>query len=1140
MTRLWVVLGVVAGTGCLDVTLPERPPPPGPGTLQGAVVYSLPGKPVLPAPGARVVLQGTSAATVADDEGRFLLGGIDRARGAVHITFDVEGDGVVDRQRLLRLESVGAGPGRAASAGEVALGRNGSVAGRVRRADFPGDTFHLGIAVFVSGFDVATSSADTGAFVLSGLPEGSLELSFFTPGYRPDSRSVTLAAGQAFTLAEDVLLEPTPSLASTAIGVVRTTAGAPLQQALVRAVSASGAERTETRPDGTFTLGPLPSGAWVLAVEKEGYQSAALGRQLLLAGENDLGVIALSVGPSTSLPLDAGPVVAFDAGQRLDGGSADAGLPDAGTLDSGTPDAGTLDAGTLDGGTPDAGQVDGGTLDAGGPDAGTPDGGARLPCEGLCGPGFTCAADDTCRSTACALQSCALCNLGQCYSDVCVGFGRCRPGDVCDGTTCRPLSCAGVACGVGEACANGRCWPTSCSPTRPCRAGTVCLSGECVAERCVERQCGPLTLCVDGTCWPTGAPANPCAPGFARIEGQCREVACEGVSCPAGTQCTAGECVSGGLYVAGAQWPRNAPLQPDERYTLAGLLGGRWQKLASFPAPVQRLDISPDGTWLFALVRTEAGAGATLYRSQDGRSWTATWSGTLTAGGRIEDLHVDEATGALTMSVGGNQVSPLHKVLRSTDNGNTFSQVAQLPPEFGPHSFAPPNWVAVVTTNWLTRHELSRFFVPPLPDGGVFARQLPELARFPFFITDRTGVGPTFLSHPAGATYFLDGGIAGSFSATRWAHAVYNPPPVSSIFVLTPTAVARSFDGARSWSLRAPPVSSPSFRGLARGADGALYVANETGAPPLLVSQDEGETWATVPTNWARVHLSSFWPEWQPSSPYARLVIAQPSDAKATGSLYRVTQAGTSGAIEPDWADGGAGPIIDGTVLWERDPTILHEMRPTAMVSRACAPGQQRCGGGCVSVASSAQHCGACDQPCTGTCVAGRCLAPGSTDGGLSVGCADGTREGFTDVLAFPDVAACGGGWQGDLDTSTSAEQLCGPGWRVCTHADAPVRALSFTQATAFPGCFAFRASVDGFDGCEPLDCSNDVTRDTVAAVGASCGALSGVSRLVPDGGACFSDRGAIASQCCNASVAGPGRAAGCPQRGESGVLCCR
>jgi len=156
------------------------------------------------------------------------------------------------------------------------------------------------------------------------------------------------------------------------------------------------------------------------------------------------------------------------------------------------------------------------------------------------------------------------------------------------------------------------------------------------------------------------------------------------------------------------------------------------------------------------------------------------------------------------------------------------------------------------------------------------------------------------------------------------------------------------------------------------------------------------------------------------------------------------------------------------------------------------------------------------------------------------MGCADGTREGFIDATRFPDVAACAGGWVQDLDVSTSASALCAAGWHVCDQTDTEVRAVSFVEATAFPGCFAFRASVDGLDGCGPLDCSNDVSHDDVAAVGATCLALSGVSRApaqVPDGGACFADRGVVASQCCAVSVATP---PGCPQRGESGVVCCR
>jgi hypothetical protein len=268
-----------------------------------------------------------------------------------------------------------------------------------------------------------------------------------------------------------------------------------------------------------------------------------------------------------------------------------------------------------------------------------------------------------------------------------------------------------------------------------------------------------------------------------------------------------------------------------------------------------------------------------------------------------------------------------------------------------------------------------------------------------------------------------------------------------------------------------------------------------------------------------------------------------PTVAKASGFAYRAISSltGISGPTEPDWADGGS-VITDGTVRW-RQEVALDLMRPSALLSRSCATGQQRCGAGCVDVLTNPQHCGACGKTCLASCIAGLCLTPGTMDGGVSVGCADGTREGFVDVTRYPDLAACEGTWLGDLDQSASAEALCASGWHVCTEADTEVGALTTAQATAFPGCFAFKASIDGFDGCERLDCSNDPTRDDVAAVGHSCLALSGVSRSpaqVPDGGACFADRGGLASQCCSVSIPLGNRAAGCPQRGESGVVCCR
>lgn len=81
-------------------------------------------------------------------------------------------------------------------------------------------------------------------------------------------------------------------------------------------------------------------------------------------------------------------------------------------------------------------------------------------------------------------------------------------------------------------------------------------------------------------------------------------------------------------------------------------------------------------------------------------------------------------------------------------------------------------------------------------------------------------------------------------------------------------------------------------------------------------------------------------------------------------------------------------------------------------------------------------------------------------------------------------------------------------------------------------GCFALRASTNDGDGCEPLDCA-DANHDDIAGMGADCAALTGITSL---GAGCFAGAGVSNAQCCSISVSSPG----CPQRCESGVLCCK
>jgi len=96
-----------------------------------------------------------------------------------------------------------------------------------------------------------------------------------------------------------------------------------------------------------------------------------------------------------------------------------------------------------------------------------------------------------------------------------------------------------------------------------------------------------------------------------------------------------------------------------------------------------------------------------------------------------------------------------------------------------------------------------------------------------------------------------------------------------------------------------------------------------------------------------------------------------------------------------------------------------------------------------------------CGVPCADgfDCVDGECL---------SNGCADGEREGFTDLGGFPEVAACSGGWDvagmgaeepacgrgaGDDGDNTAGvgctvQDLCAEGWAVCADADELAGAL--------------------------------------------------------------------------------------------------
>ncbi|MBL8940713.1 MAG: carboxypeptidase regulatory-like domain-containing protein [Archangium sp.] len=1154
-----IVVGALLISGCLELSLPPSPPPPGPGTVQGTLKYSQPGRSgLLAAKNGHVVLLGNANEARTDDEGRFALGGITEATGSLRLFVDLDGDGAIDRQRVMTLESIGAGPGRDLALGEVVLGRNARLSGRVLRGDLTQDAFHLGTTVFVTGMEYSTFSADNGGYVLDALPEGPMQIAFVRNGYLPETRDVVLEAGEDKRLT-DVRLVANPSGAATATGKVVSSAG-PIGQARVRAVSSEGAVAVNTADDGTFKLGPMPSGAWLIGVEAQGFKSVSLGRQLLNPGANDLRTVTLITGTSMPLDLDAGlPPPQPDAGA-----DRDAGTPDAGQLDAGSGggaaggaaggssggsaggssggSAGGLAGGSAGGavaggsGGGAGGGSAGGAVGGGSTDGGAADAGAPLGCGGACSAGFFCSSGVQCQTASCGLTSCGgACNDGRCYASSC-GAQTCGIGEVCDQSTCRPLACAGVTCGAGAQCAAGRCLSQLCR-YGTCAPGSVCVNATCVDVRCVDVDCGPAATCFAGVCLPTTSQAgSPCAPGFVFVGGRCTDVACQGLTCPAGSVCRVGQCNPSGLYIAGLLYPEGRTnLTPETVIATLGPTG--WQRLnvTALP-PVAQLSVSPSGQWLFAItddVPNNGSVEGSLWRSADGIGWTKVFDGSnVNASGALNSMTWELATNTLLVTINGGPSNSLNGSLFSTDDGTTWRRrvftfggdyVTSVSPDLTAVPFSNFGWAGLYPN-----------------DGGT---RLPHFynAGWTRLFVDQSGSGPSIVA-TSDLRLLSDGGLLAPVTVASQDSVVYGPG--TRLFATSANAVWFSLDNGVAWGQRALPIiPTVSLVGVTRGANDALIVGNKTAQPPLLVSSDDGLTWSQLGNDWyAIAELSDPVPAWQPDSGYVWEQRVRPR--VPNGWVYQryVGGSAVSGPVEPAWTTDGGDVREPNTDIWWRPAQPHLGVRVTAMTSLRCCTGQMRCGGACVDISSSTANCGACGRTCAGTCRNGACEA---TDAGaLQSGCADGTREGFVDDVAWPDIAACRGSWSGDL--SAAADSVCGAGFHVCTNTDSELATVRTSDALAFPGCFAYRASNDGFDGCEPLVCQGDPTRDDMAGMGRGCLLVSGVSRApstIPDGGSsCLFDRGRIDAQCCAVSVSVPGssRSPGCPQRTEDGVVCCR
>lgn len=520
-----VVAGTCALLGCSrDLS---APPLPGPGTIQGRVLYAVPGQ-LLPAPakGAVVTILSTSLGAVADAQGRFVIEGVTMTQGRLLVQLDRDGDGTPDLQSLLPLESLKAGPGRDLAIGDLVLAANAQVRGRVTRANVTTVGGQAGTAIFVPQGPFLTQTADDGSFLLSALPAGTLALTFFRDGYEPQEiDGISLGGGQDFVV-RDVNLQP--SLSAPRPGTISgratlTPALADASAATVSAFPVLGAPVTvHATAAGDFSTGAIAAGLYRVEVSLSGYATAVIANVLLApAQEVQLAVNLLSDGVSVTPPPSKTSTCV--AGVRC-------ALPDVCKI-------GQVNCAT---GSPVCGVV-GKALD-----------------------GIVCGPNQVCQTGAC--------------TTVCTAGLTCQPANACHGgaVACENgvASCGdtgailadGSSCGASKVCHQGACGACvaglSCASANPCHAGATSCdtgvstcgdSGFAVAD---GTPCGSSLACQGGVCGAcvAGKPCTP--PGFSCHAGQTtcatgREVCTDlgsalsnGTACGASQVCASGACVA--------------------------------------------------------------------------------------------------------------------------------------------------------------------------------------------------------------------------------------------------------------------------------------------------------------------------------------------------------------------------------------------------------------------------------------------------------------------------------------------------------------------------------------------------------------------------------------------------------------------